>query len=220
MLEELDIINIPIISTEQSAALCAPALSCIHSIYTPCLDKTLRYARTVPYLTELRRLYTRGPIDHVLLPLFAQYCLKLDEVKFRDGSNATPTHLLQLVENCRHLRTICFSNMMVLTDEILINVAQHCPNLQVLYLETSNKIHISDASLLALSEHCPHLKSLDFHKCTKLTETAALHLIQYCKQLHTLILPYKVVSEETVLRLPVTELRQHSGLILYFGRKL
>ena len=63
--------------------------------------------------------------------------------------------------------------------------------------------YITDASILALSEHCPHLQELDVHNCTPITESAVLHLIQCCRQLHTLVLPSTCMSEGTVFGFPV-----------------
>ena len=137
LLEELNIPHFPSISTEQSAELCAPALSCIHKLATPYavgLDETPHYARTVPYLTELRDINAKGPIDHVLLPLLSQYCLKLEEVEIMDTSTTTPAQLLQLAQNCRHLHTVYIAGDHFSTDELIIGLAERCPNLQVLSL--------------------------------------------------------------------------------------
>ena len=219
LLEELKLFRIPKVFSEQSAALCAPALSCIHSICTP--DDVMYHeipycAMAVPYLTELREIRAIGRRDYRLMPVISQYCMKLEILDIEDYSTTTPAQLQQLAQNCRHLHTISVSTNMTLTDEIIIRLAEYCPNLQKLYLSSNNDIVITDASLLALSEHCPHIRELSLLKCTQLTETAVLHLIQRYKHLYRLVLPDTCLSEDSVLSLPVTISRQYSTLTLDF----
>ena len=128
LLKELNIPCIPRIFTSQSAAKCAPALSCIHSICTYSLrhfhvdpdENTLYYTITIPYLTELRELKAMESNDHMLLPLFSQYCLKSESLKIYKISSSSPAQLLQLVQNCRYLHTIKLYNDNFNTDDVLI----------------------------------------------------------------------------------------------------
>ena len=139
-----------------TADLCAPALSCIQSIQTPynigLEDDVTHYARTVPYLTELKEVVVVSRIDHVLLPLLSQHCLKLDTISVLENSTATITQVLQLAQNCRNIHTIELVNNGINTDELIIGLAERCPNLRSLYVEAT--ANFTDNSILALSEHC------------------------------------------------------------------
>lgn len=223
LLKELKVRGIPSISTEETAALCAPALSCIRSIATSCIKllntiDTVRYAMTVPYLTGVQALALNDTIDYELLPLISQYCLKLESISISGSSTATPEQLLHLAQNCRHLRIVDLTKHDLCNDEIVTGLAQHCPNLQSLLLQSFFSYrNITDVSLLALSEHCPQLRELDFHQYILLTEAAALQLIHSCKHIHVLMLPINCISEETVLSLPVKASKSGNVLILTFN---
>ena len=211
LLKKLSIKCIPKVSTVEIAELCAPALSCIQSITTPYLladNDTSQYARTMTYLTALQKVYADGYGDHILLPLFLQNCVHLEEVTIGKRSSVTPAQLLQLVQNYPHLHTIKLYNHIFYTDEIVIGLAQRCPNLQ--NLET-----ITDASLLALSKHCPKLREVQLQYCTQITKTAILHLVQQCKKLYFLAIPATVLSEDTVFGVPFKEKIKISSFIMY-----
>ena len=212
--------HMPRISTEQTAALCVPALSCIQSIQTPysigLQTDVTHYVRTVPYLTELKEVVVVSRIDHVLLPLLSQHCLKLNIISVLEKSSATTTQLLQLAQNCRNIHTILLVNDRINTDELIIGLAKRCPNLRSLYVEAT--ANITDNSILALSEHCPQLRELmlQYTNLSLTTEDAILQLIRRCKYLHILKLPLSCLSEETVLTLPVAASRDHSIWTLTF----
>ena len=215
LLKKLDITNIPRMSTAQSAASCAPALSCIQSISTPRYDNTA-VVFAIPYLTALQSVYVDGPIDHILLPLFFQYCLQLKEITIMASSSTTPAQLLQLVHNYPHLHKIRICNPFFNTDEIVIGLAQRCTNLQKLALDNEFAFDtVADNSILALSEHCPNLRELQFQYCTQITETAILHLVQQCKQLYFLAIPATVLSEDTVFGVPVKRKTKLNSFIMY-----
>ena len=215
LLKKLDITNIPRMSTAQSAALCAPALSCIHIISTPRYDNTA-VVFAVPYLTALQSVYVDGPIDHILLPLFFQYCLQLEELTIMASSSTTPAQLLQLVQNYPHLRKIRICNPFFYTDEIVIGLAQRCPNLQKLALDNEVGFDtVTDSSILALSEHCANLRELQFQYCTQITEAAVLQLVQQCQKLYFLAIPVKVLSEDTVFGVPVKRKSTLNSFIMY-----
>ena len=210
LLKKLKVPNFPRISTEESAALCAPALSCIHSIWTSCDDDNLvasNYALAIPYLTELRLVIIDNKNDRMLIPLMAQYCPMLETVQINYCSNVTPAQLLQLAQNCRYLKVLMLSNTIFYSDEVVIGLAERCPKLQTLTLlgyggETD--LVLTDAALLALSENCSQLEELDVYGDFAITEAAVEQLIQQCKKLRKLELCAKTVMfEGTVLGVPV-----------------
>ena len=170
----------------------------------------------IPYLTELKEVVVVSRIDHVLLPLLSQHCLKLNFISVLENSTATITQVLQLAQNCRNIHTIELVNDGINTDELIIGLAERCPNLRSLYVEAT--ANITDSSILALSDHCLQLRELML-QCTNLsltTEDAILQLICRCKYLHILKLPLSCLSEETVLTLPVTASRDYSIWTLTF----
>ena len=90
----------------------------------------------------------------------------------------------------------------------MLELAQTCPKLHSLY--------IADIRILALSEHCSQLKSLNIKKCSKVTETAILYLLQQCPDLTDLTLADVCHSEEirTILHRNI-ELCENLFYILY-----
>ena len=209
LLKELNITCIPQISTEQTAALCAPALFCIHSISTPShiLHTDIpNYTITISYLTELRELRAFYFPDHVFLPLISQYCLKLESIEIGYSTSATPVQLLQLAQNCPLLKSVHLMKRIFSSDDFVIQLIQCCPNLQKLNFDYHKGINndITDSSLIALSQHCLQLKELNFQGCRNITEGAVLQLIHSCKHLYKLTLFPTCLSNDTVLNLPVT----------------
>ena len=223
LLKELNIPCIPRIFTSQSAALCAPVLSCIHELSTSSVQldsdgDIANYTMTVPYLTELIKFTAVNSNDIALMSLISQYCQKLESIDILENSTATPVQLLQLAQNCRHLHSLFISNEQFFTDEFIIGLAERCPTLQQLYISTFSVYNtITDASLLALSEHCLQLCELDLTNFTQLTESAILQLIHSCKHLHILNLPLNCLSEDTVLSLPVTAVLNGEGMTITFN---
>ena len=217
LLKELDLTCIPRITT------CAPSLSCIHSIQTSYIHlmhnpDTSYFAIIVPYLTGLWDLCADSSNDHLLLPLISEYCLQLESFTIDNNSSATPTQILQLAQNCTQLKCINFYTNSYCTDEFIIGLAQRCSNLQLILFDNHGAYcTVTDASLLALSKHCPKLREIYMYYLTLLTETAVLQLIQKCKHLNNLVLPNTIISEDTVLTLPVTATRNSNTLFLTFN---
>ena len=220
LLKELNISHLPRFPTTQTAVLCAPVLSCIHTITTPfslIFDDIPYYIKIIPYLTELKHLFAIGYHDNSFMPLFSQYCLKLETVGIQSCSTTTTTQLLQLAMNCQHLHTIELSKIYFCTDDILIGLTQRCSKLHKLSIVSYTHIlTVTDSSLLALSEHCPQLRELYINSCIQITEAAVLQLVHSCKHLHILQLPLTCLSEDTVLTLPVTAIKTTTALTLTF----
>ena len=224
LLEEFDTEYIPVISTAQVAARCALALSCIHTVRLPDYflddddnDITPNYAMTIPYLTGLRFVHAWGPKDDMFLSLMSQHCLKLEKVEICERSTATAEQLQQLAQNCRHLHTVLLHtyNEDFNSDAAIIGLAQRCPTLRSLVFKFNMTSALTDASILALSEHCPELQELDIidlyytdsnRKSRKpdITEAAVLQLIKHCIKLRRLKISDRILSEDTVLALPIT----------------
>ena len=222
LLKEVDSFCIPRISTPESAVLCAPALSCIHSIttYIKHLENfTYNYTLAIPYMTELRHVSANGSIDHILLPIVSQYCLKVESLEFQLASSATPTEVLQLTRNCRNLRRITIYSVNLCVDEVVIELAQYCPNLEYLTLVSPKEVNtaITANSLLALSKHCLKLDTLNIIRCLQITEAGVLQFIHNSKHLNRLRLPLNCLSDDTVLSLPVTVSNNNDGMTLIFN---
>ena len=221
LLKELQSRLMPSISAE-SAPLCTHVISCMHSIITPHsfhVSVAPNYERTVTYLTELRNLKNCSTYDHVFMPLFSQYCLKLETVEINDWSTTTTTQLLQLVQNCQHLHTIDLKKIDFCSDEFIVELTQRCSKLHKLSIVSDVHIlTVTDSSLLALSEHCLQLRELYISSCIQITEAAVLQLAQSCKHLHILQLPLTCLSEDTVLTLPVTASMTTTALTLTFKK--
>ena len=214
-LKKLNINFIPRVSTEQSAALCSPALSCIHTVWTSTDDNNDSLV-TIPYLTELQSVSANSYNDHVLLPLISQHCLKLDSVVILEFSSVTLEQLQQLALNCPNLQSIVLRCYTLYSNEMFIRLLQHCPNLQKLSLWDEagdyNAI-LTNPILLALSEHCPLLQELDAYGRMTISEAGVEQLIQQCKHLHKLEFSAKtVLFEDTILGVPVVVNRYDDGI--------
>ena len=229
LLKKLRVTSIPRISTEQNATLCAPALSCIHYTATPYEwvpvglrhNDVSQYAMAVPYLTELRGLNVMGHLDHVLLPLISQYCLKLESIDIDEICSATTAQLLQFTENCKQLKDIHLTCYEIYFEEFVVGLIQRSLNLQKLTIFIQGiDIILTDDILLALSEHCLHLEKLEVYGPLQITEAAVLQLVQQCKHLHTLALPDTYKFYDTVFGVPVEVKMEHGKTVYYFDRKL
>ena len=228
LLKELKVRSMPRTSTEQIAAICAPALSCIHSICTPLEDyyDVHDYERTVPYLTELRILRAEGGHDIVLLPLISQYCMKLEELQITTHSNITPIQVLQLVKNCQQLKSITITLLDFYSEDVVIGLIERCPNLQKLSFcgnpyNQNGVFPINDSILLALSKHCPQLEEIEARGYLRITEAIVVYLVQQCKKLYKLRLPMNCLYEDTVFGVPVKVKKGSDTMITYnIDRKL
>ena len=203
--EELEMSTwIPDIS-EALLPQCVYALSRIVSIYTP-LEATAtttiphNYTIIIPYLTGLKII---GELSLLLRPLFIQLQPQLECLQLDWSCSTGIQHILQLLHNSsatlKSLSLYC-------NDEegsiLLETILPYCRNLQKLYVRNSHVTTVTDSSILAISEHCNKLQELDISSCKKITEAAVVQLLQQCKQLCTVILPLKCLSEDTVLTLP------------------
>ena len=208
LLKDLNFPHIPWMFNDESCAKCALALSCIHSIATPCKHMfhgdLVQYTIVIPYLTELREVRLWYFIDKVLIPLISQYCLKLEIVDIGYSSHARPLQILQLLQNNPHVHTIEIDTGERYTEELLFRFVDCCPNLRNLNLCFRYGYFITDVSLLALSEHCPNLQDLSIFNYNEITEAGVLSLVQNCKHLRKLLLHKVVLSEDTLLSLPET----------------
>lgn len=175
----------------------------------------------VPYLTELRGLNAMGHLDHVLLPLISQYCLKLESIDIDETCSATTAQLLQFAENCKQLKDIHLACYEIYSVTFVVGLIQRSLNLQKLTIFIQGiDIILTDVILLALSEHCRQLERLEIYGPLQITEAAVLQLVQQCKHLHTLALPDTYNFYDTVFGLPVEVKVKHSKTVYYFDRKL
>ena len=139
------------------------------------------------------------------MPLISKYCLKLEYIQINTDSTAIPIQLLQLLQTCLYIKSIILLNDIYHTDDVIIDIAEHCSNLQILTIHSDyyNNKTVSDISLLALSKHCLFLKEIDLSSCKHTTETGILQLIQQCKSLHILKLNPCAIFEYTNFGFPV-----------------
>ena len=223
LLQELYIPNLPKILIKENIRLYTHALACIHTIWTPNIVNntvTTNYTYTIPYLTNLRKLIANSYVDHIFIPLFTQYCQKLEYMHINNDSCTTTLQLQQLIQNCHNLHTLEISIDTLCTDEIILTITQYCKNIKKLLLCCYTDANITNTSILALSKHCTQLEELELNCMPIITDTVLIRLIQECKQLYKLILPDMYLSEDSEFGVPVTvEIDETDSVTYTFDRK-
>ena len=221
LLQEFTCGCIPKIISYTTLDLCKHTLSCIYNITTPVIfhdsdfedysidsddsdDDINNYTITIPYLINLQKVEFNSNEDFIFMPLISKYCLKLEYIQINKDSTAIPIQLLQLLQTCLYIKSIILLNDIYHTDDVIINIAEHCSNLQILTINSDyNNNTVSNISLLALSKHCLFLKEIDLSSCKNTTETGIVQLIQQCKSLNILKLNPYAIFEYSDLGFPV-----------------
>jgi hypothetical protein len=87
------------------------------------------------------------------------------------------------------------------TDTDMFPVIAASPNLSSLYITNSIRYetgtNLSDATVLALAKHCPQLETLTVRskcKTSPVTEATLLTLVERCRKLQLVMLPWRVLS--------------------------
>ena len=119
-----------------------------------------------------RKLRNKKMSLNLLEGLPAQHCHKL-------------TWIVDILPLCRanpQLQTlIYYCSGSCFTDTILIELIHTCPHLHRFMLPYET--NITDTGILALSDHCPALDVLFINKCQKISEAAVLQLLKRCHNL-------------------------------------
>lgn len=129
---------------------------------------------------------------------------KCTSLSFKDCRLVTEHSVLLLLDGCTQLvSAILESSGAVLSDAVVIKIAQQNPNLQLLNMCVGD--NITDQAILAVAQHCPKLQAINLLRCDKLTAAALVCLARSCPALSALNLrlcPTAVVDDTLVLLAP------------------
>ncbi|CAG8559533.1 22340_t:CDS:2 [Dentiscutata erythropus] len=154
-------------------------------------DELYGIARSCPNLRHLKIKWCCGLSDRVISKI-TQICL-LESLsiscnskgikRFSKLNNMKDTTLF--AQSCINLRYLKLGYSKHITDISIIKIAQNCPYLEYLGLQTSN---ITDASLKQIAESCPKLLILSLVGCQKITDGGICAISSACSnmQLYTL----------------------------------
>ena len=95
-----------------------------------------------------------------------------------DDSQAA--ELLPHLANLLELRFPCREA----SDEVVVAIAEHCPQLRTLTLLGSERL--SNAAVASLASSCPQLRDLDITSCPLLTDASLVSLTEGCEHLERL----------------------------------
>jgi hypothetical protein len=101
-----------------------------------------------------------------------------------------------------HLKKIRLFGNDGITDAGVIDLANHCPQLEEINLARQYKgPHFKKETIILLAQRCPQLRIINLSFCTKLDEEVFLEISKNCKQLEALGLSVDSISEETMRKI-------------------
>jgi hypothetical protein len=80
--------------------------------------------------------------------------------------HVTDISMVQVGQQCKHLKELIFSYMTGITDVSIVVICQHCHQLEELTLEGCESI--SDISMQSIAENCQNLTYLQLHNMSGL----------------------------------------------------
>lgn len=114
------------------------------------------------------------------------------------GDDVTHQTLERLCRECTELRTLHLFKCAVLTDDLVMALADYCH--QVIYLSLSGAVNITNLSMCYLLQCMGHrLRSLYIDQCILLTESTLIAVIQHCVELETLSFAETSITAEAVI---------------------
>jgi len=93
-----------------------------------------------------------------------------------------------IAKKCSKLEYLSIGS--TISDEVLIAIANGCPNFTHLYLQDEHDIDLTDQSVIELANKCPNLKVFSAPKCENLTDESLIYLTEKCPNLTNLNILY------------------------------
>ena len=103
--------------------------------------------------------------------------------------------LTELLSRCAQLNTVYCIHSNCISEELLVELARLCPQIQKVTLWSSE---VSEKGVLALAVHCRQLQMLDISN-TSVTEETVRQLVQHCRHLTTLHVRVNVKNGEVMV---------------------
>jgi hypothetical protein len=166
--------------------------------------------RVCPNLTHLNCKTCDGFTD-AALAVCAQHCPLLESIILEDCAFVTNDGVRNLLsQSGNKLRYVHLGSCDKLSDDAVLAVAQHCPNLELLVCPRLTldatvvrmasacprlmRVHLSytkvgDAGLTALATHCLDLQEVYLYCCRRVTVQGVCALAAHCRHLTKLALP-------------------------------
>lgn len=119
--------------------------------------------RTFPYASFVRRLNFSSIADHLDDAILDRLtpCTRLERLTIQGNKSVTDKGVALLLQSCKSLVALDFSECLQLTDVVLQAAAQNCPRLQGINLIGCEQI--TDEGLVPLAENCNKLRRVGPH---------------------------------------------------------
>jgi hypothetical protein len=129
----------------------------------------------------------RGQIRDETAIFIISHCpclLSMDKGNYSRPSPKVSVYILQsIADHCSGLQSLYLRYCGGISDDGLITISEHCPNLQLIDLAFGQ---ITDANIISISSHFPRLKSLDLEGCQLITDASIISMSTHCIGLQSL----------------------------------
>lgn len=128
----------------------------------------------------------RHLVDHDTIIQTLKYSRHIKKLSLRSCHNDTITDetIETVAKSCGNLREVNLTNASRnLTCKCVISLAEHCPNITHLHLESFG---VNDQVLYKIAENLAHLESLYINQNRDVTDNGLIQVLSCCSKLHTL----------------------------------
>ncbi|KAL6064117.1 Dynein regulatory complex subunit 6 [Balamuthia mandrillaris] len=130
----------------------------------------------------------------------AKYSPNVHSLDLSTCEEITDSALLFLGNRCKNLRKLSLSRCRRVTDKALVQILKSTgQTLQSLSLQGCPLI--TQQTIMAIAEHCPNLLKLDLSWCKCITDEALVELVQGCPRLEVFMAEEASLSERGVMEL-------------------
>eukprot|EP00899_Mesostigma_viride_P000706 jgi/Mesvir1/10636/Mv09274-RA.1 len=147
-------------------------------------------ARSCHALRRLAVACCKGVTNNTLVVL-SQHCPQLEELDVEE-TRVTGRGIATLARACPRLQRLRVPACA--TDDIIVQVADHCRELEQLSVRHCGRV--TDASIVSIAACCPRLQRLDASGCSRITDAGVTSLARGCPGLGHLDIPSAEVSDE------------------------
>lgn len=114
-------------------------------------------------------------------------CFKLEDINISNLHEVCDDEVRVLAQNAPNLFSFIAKDSPLVSDESLLLITQHCPDIDVIDISRSQFANrISDVSLLAMAQKSPTLRVLRLSGCSGITDVGLTWLSEGCKVLEEL----------------------------------
>ena len=169
-------------------------LNKINLHFTISANSCLMAAYMAPDLVQLALHYVECLQDKKLMAIIDLCAHKLESVVILGCMELTSESRSYLVKRCKQLIAVDLDRV---TDEIMMEIAEHLPQLSSLKLINCNEL--TDASIIRIAHKCSQLRVFSTTKCYSLTDLSLVQIVKHCPSLHTLKLRHSTLFTSSLL---------------------